>query len=120
VNGKVIMYADRHSSAMLEAVEETNRRRRIQADYNKAHGITPKTISKAVQDILVRNQQEKQASEKFTLDMIKQSYNVLIPKQRNAYLKVLENEMMELAKDLEFERAAVIRDEINRIKEMFQ
>ncbi len=119
VNGKVIMYADQHSSAMREAIEETDRRRRVQADYNKAHGITPKTISKAIQDILIRKQQEKQASEKFNLDMMKQSYNILIPKQRNAYLKLLENEMMELAKDLEFERAAVIRDEIDKVKKMF-
>ncbi len=119
VNGKVIMYADRVSSAMREAVEETNRRRRIQAEYNEIHGITPTTISKAIQDILVRKQQEKQESEKFTLDLIKKNYNILIPKQRSAYLKILEKEMLELAKDLEFERAAVIRDEITRIKDMF-
>jgi len=120
VNGKVIMYADRVSTAMREALDETNRRRQIQAEYNKIHGITPKTISKAIQDILVRKQQEKQESEKFTLDLIKNNYNVLVPKQRNAYLKILENEMLQLAKDLEFERAAVIRDEITRVKEMFQ
>jgi excinuclease ABC subunit B len=119
VNGKVIMYADRVSTAMQEAVEETNRRRRIQDEYNRAHGITPTTISKAIQDILVRKQQEKQESEKFTLDLIKKNYNILIPKQRTAYLKILEKEMLELAKDLEFERAAVIRDEITRIKDMF-
>jgi excinuclease ABC subunit B len=104
---------------MQEAVEETNRRRRIQDEYNRAHGITPTTISKAIQDILVRKQQEKQESEKFTLDLIKKNYNILIPKQRTAYLKILEKEMLELAKDLEFERAAVIRDEITRIKDMF-
>ena len=68
----------------------------------------------------MRKQQEKQESEKFTLDLIKNNYNVLVPKQRNAYLKILENEMLQLAKDLEFERAAVIRDEITRVKEMFQ
>jgi excinuclease ABC subunit B len=119
VNGKVIMYADRISTAMQEALEETNRRRHIQAEYNKTHDITPKSISKAVQDILIRQRQEKQETEKFTLEMIKKNYNALIPKQRNAYLKILENEMLELAKNLEFERAAVIRDEIKKIKEMF-
>jgi excinuclease ABC subunit B len=111
------MYADRISEAMREAMEETSRRRRVQEAYNTAHGITPTTITKAVQDILVRKREEKRAGESVTLEVLKRSYNVLVPKERKALLKALEDEMISLAKDLEFERAAVVRDEIRRITE---
>jgi excinuclease ABC subunit B len=117
VNGRVIMYADRMSEAMREAIDETSRRRRAQEEYNTAHGITPKTITKAVQDILVRKREEKRAGESVNLEVLKRSYNVLVPKERKALLKALEDEMISLAKDLEFERAAVVRDEIRRITE---
>ena len=117
VNGRVIMYADRMSEAMREAIDETSRRRRVQEEYNTAHGITPKTITKAVQDILVRKREEKRAGESVNLEVLKRSYNVLVPKERKALLKALEDEMISLAKDLEFERAAVVRDEIRRITE---
>jgi excinuclease ABC subunit B len=117
VNGRVVMYADRMSEAMREAIHETSRRRRIQEDYNTAHGITPKTITKAIQDILVRKREEKRAGESVNLEVLKRSYNVLVPKERKALLKALEDEMISLAKDLEFERAAVVRDEIRRITE---
>jgi excinuclease ABC subunit B len=117
VNGRVIMYADRVSEAMRAAIDETSRRRRVQEEYNTAHGITPKTITKAVQDILVRKREEKRAGESVNLEVLKRSYNVLVPKERKALLKALEDEMISLAKDLEFERAAVVRDEIRRITE---
>jgi len=118
VNGKVIMYADRVSGAMQEAMDETERRRSIQTAYNRDHGITPRTISKSIQDILVRRRDEKKSGEKMNIELLKKSYNVLVPKQRDALLKALEDEMLELAKNLEFERAAVVRDEIKRIHEM--
>jgi len=118
VNGKVIMYADRMSQAMEEAISETNRRRGIQRAYNEEHGITPQTIKKAIQDILMRKKDEKKLSEKVSIDVLKKSYNVLIPDQRKKLIRALEREMTELAKDLEFERAAVVRDEIENIKAM--
>jgi excinuclease ABC subunit B len=117
VNGHVIMYADRMSDAMRLAIEETRRRRGIQEEYNRAHGITPTTISKSIQDILVRSKEEKRKSEEVSLEVLKGSYNILVPKDRKALLQALEKEMLELAKDLEFERAAVVRDEIRRLKE---
>jgi excinuclease ABC subunit B len=118
LNGKVIMYADRVSDAMKEAIEETERRRRIQAEHNRVHGITATSVSKAVQDLLVRQKEEKQDLTRFDLEVIEQQYNVVVPKQRQALIRRLEEEMLELAKDLEFERAAVLRDEIRRLKEM--
>jgi excinuclease ABC subunit B len=118
VNGRVIMYADRTSEAMEEAISETRRRREIQRAYNEKHGITPQTIQKAVQDILLRKKDEKKESEKVSIEVLKKSYNVLIPDQRKKLIQALEKEMIELAKDLEFERAAVVRDEIENIKSM--
>ncbi len=117
VNGKVIMYADKESHAMREAIEETDRRRRIQLDYNEKHGITPRTIEKAIHDIIVREKEEKQQTERVSIDLLKDSYNVLVPAERKKLIKALEDQMLEHAKNLEFEEAAVIRDEINSLKD---
>ncbi|NBB90154.1 MAG: excinuclease ABC subunit B [Spirochaetes bacterium] len=116
VNGRVIMYADRISDAMREAMEETERRRAIQKEYNEKHNITPQTIRKAVNDILVREKEEKQQNERLTIDILKQSYNVLVPSQKSALIRALEKQMLEHAKSLEFEEAAVVRDEIRKLK----
>lgn len=117
VNGKVIMYADRRSAAMEEAITETYRRRKIQAEHNRKHGITPRTITKSIQDLLVRKKEEKRELEHLDLQIMEEQYNLLIPKERKALIRALEKEMFELAKDLEFEKAAVVRDEIERLKE---
>jgi len=115
--GKVIMYADRMSEAMEKAIAETSRRREIQIAYNQKHGITPATVKKAIADILTRHIEEADNTAAGTIEILKKSYNVLIPAQRKQLIKALENEMLEHAKNLEFEQAAAIRDEINRIKE---
>ena len=117
VNGKVIMYADRRSAAMEEAITETYRRRKIQAEHNRDHGITPRSITKSIQDLLVRKKEEKRKLEHLDLNIIEEQYNLLIPKEKKALIRTLEKEMFELAKDLEFEKAAVVRDEIERLKE---
>jgi excinuclease ABC subunit B len=118
VNGKVIMYADRTSDAMAEAIRETGRRRALQLAYNQAHGITPQTIRKAVHDILVRKVEEKRGTQKVAMEALVAGFNLLIPRQRNALVRRLEEEMLECAKNLEFEQAAVVRDEINRIRSL--
>jgi excinuclease ABC subunit B len=105
VNGTVIMYADRVSDAMEEAITETERRREIQMAYNKTHGNTPQTIRKAVVDILERKAEEKRDTERITLEILEKSYNILIPKERASLLKALETQMLEHAKNLEFEQA---------------
>ena len=118
VNGSVIMYADRMSPAMEEAIAETERRRRIQLQHNEEHGITPTTISKAIKDILVRERDEKRQDEVQSIEILKKSYNVTVPSQRNKLIKRLETEMVEHAKNLEFEQAAVLRDEIAKLREI--
>jgi excinuclease ABC subunit B len=116
-NGKVIMYADRYSDAMKSAIEETGRRRDIQKAWNREHGITPTTIRKAVQDLLVRKKEEAKEDEKQTIEMVKAGYNILIPGDRKKLIKHLEEMMLEHAKNLEFEQAAMVRDEVVALKD---
>ncbi len=116
--GEVIMYADVESPAMSVAIEETERRRAIQQAYNEKHGITPKTIKKAVQTIIERERDEKTEAESSEVEVIKAGYNLLIEKDRNKLIRRLEKEMFEAAKNMEFERAAVLRDEIASIKKL--
>jgi excinuclease ABC subunit B len=115
--GKVIMYADHMSEAMEKAITETMRRREIQLAYNKKHGITPSTVKKAIADILTRHVEEAAGAACASVEVLKKSYNSLIPAQRKQLIKALENEMLEHAKNLEFEQAAAIRDEIVKIRE---
>ncbi|MFP4425349.1 MAG: excinuclease ABC subunit UvrB [Alkalispirochaetaceae bacterium] len=118
VNGKVIMYADRISEAMAAAIDETERRRAIQLEYNEKHGITPRSVRKAVHDILIRQKEEKREDEKRSIEIIKGSYNILVPSERKKLIRKLEQEMLEHAKNLEFEQAAVLRDEVEELKRM--
>jgi len=115
-HGKVIMYADRRSTAMEIAIEETNRRRSVQMQYNTEHGITPRTIKKAIQDILIRKKEEARQVETRSIETIKQGYNLLIPRERAKLIRHLESMMLEHAKNLEFEQAAIVRDEIEELK----
>lgn len=118
-SGTVVMYADRISDAMKEAIGETKRRRSIQEAYNAEHGITPTTVAKAVGDILVRRSEEKKEIVGTELSVIKAATNMFIPGQRKKLLKAMERQMLEHAERLEFEEAAAIRDEIEEIKRQF-
>jgi excinuclease ABC subunit B len=116
--GKVIMYADRESDAMREAIAETERRRAAQMEYNKKHGITPTTVKKAITDILERHASEDKLAAATSIEVLKKAHNVLVPAERKKLISALEREMLEHAKRLEFEQAAAIRDEIAKIKEI--
>ncbi len=118
LNGTVIMYADKESPAMRAAIQETRRRREVQEKYNQEHGITPESIRKAVHQIITQQKEEVIQDEEKQLQILKGSYNVLVPTQRNKLISVLEKEMIEHAKNLEFEQAAVLRDEVQRLKSM--
>jgi len=114
--GIVVMYADRESDAMRVAIGETNRRRAIQVAYNVEHGITPTTIKKSVHDILERHKEEKVDATLDEVGLLRKTHNMLIPEQRKSLVKALEQRMLEHAKNLEFEEAALLRDEIARVK----
>ncbi len=108
--GKVIMYADTVTKAMEKAIGETNRRRKIQDDYNKAHGIVPKTIVKSVRDIIEIGKAAEDAAKK-------KGKEKLTPTQRQKLIDTLTSEMKEAAKKLEFEQAAFLRDKIKQLRE---
>lgn len=116
-DGRVIMYADKISPAMDEAIKETEKRRSVQMSYNKAHGITPQTIKKEINDILERELEDSEAIAKEDAKILSSSYNLLVEKDRKKYIKDLEKQMREYAENLEFEKAATLRDEIERIKD---
>ena len=117
--GMVVMYADRMSDAMKEAIDETRHRREVQEAYNKEHNITPVTIKKAVQDILEHQEEDAKENAKVQLDLMKKTANLFDKKQRSKLIKALEKEMQELAEHLEYEQAAAVRDQIKEIKEQF-
>ena len=110
---KVIMYADRMTGSMDRAIKETNRRREIQMNYNKEHGIVPKTIIKGIRDVIEATKVAEDSSE----------YNVnndsisLSEKDKKKLIKQYTEEMKDSAKNLQFERAAELRDMINDLKE---
>jgi excinuclease ABC subunit B len=109
VRGKVIMYADVITDSMKKAIEETNRRRALQMEYNKKHGITPKTIVKNIHD-LIEATHVAEEKENYGLSMVQTREDKL------QLIEKLKKEMNNAAKALEFEEAAKIRDEIARIK----
>ena len=113
VNGQVIMYADRITESMRKAIEETERRRRIQLKYNEEHGITPQGIKKDVKTIT----DELHAAAASTRHKLERGLE--IPREELAYLiKELEAEMRAAARNLEFEKAAALRDQIFALRRM--
>lgn len=111
VNGRVIMYADRITKSMDIAISETNRRREIQNKYNIEHNITPKSVKKDIREIIQATKVAEDISEYKTENIEITNYE--------SFIADLENEMLSAADSLEFERAASIRDEIKRLKEMW-
>ena len=111
VDGHVIMYADYTSKAMKAAIDETMRRRKIQSDYNDAHGITPKSVNKGIRDII----EATSAAEDEGTYHGKKPVEMTNKELKN-YIAKLEAEMKQAAKDLQFERAAELRDIIFEYK----
>ncbi|HOJ88910.1 MAG TPA: excinuclease ABC subunit UvrB [Pseudothermotoga sp.] len=109
LNGKVLMYADRVTPAMQKAIDETNRRRKIQISYNQEHGITPKTIVKPLQIEIF----EKFMEQPQQVDYTELAKNLT----KEEYISLLEEEMYRAASELRYEDAARFRDEIYRLRE---
>lgn len=118
-DGTVLMYADRMSDAMKEAIDETKRRRSIQEAYNKEHGIVPKTIKKAVEDILEHQKEDAEQEANIKLEALKNCTNLFVAKQRKKLLDLMKKEMSEAADRLDYEQAAVLRDQIIEIEKTY-
>ena len=110
-DGKVIMYADKMTGSMKRAIDETNRRRKIQSDYNAKHGIVPKTIVKGVRDLIEIGSSDEEKTSKKKNNIAKMS-----KKEKDALIEKLTKEMKEAARHLEFEKAAFLRDKISEIR----
>ena len=110
--GRVIMYADHISPAMKACIEETSRRRSIQEGYNKEHGITPKTIEKAIRDVIEVTTKVDPVLDEFE----GKSLLELTKKELSQYADVLEKRMRAAAKNLAFEEAAMLRDRLLEVK----
>ena len=107
-NGKVIMYADELTESMEKAISETNRRRKIQEQYNKEHNITPRTIQKSVRDT-IKASYVAEVQEEYKLDKDVEIKDII---------SKMTDEMLKYAADMEFEKAAEIRDKIKEMEKM--
>lgn len=118
LNGKAILYADRITGSMQRAIDETDRRRDKQIAFNKEHGITPKSVAKAVHDIMEGARPEQAPSSERYLHVAEQQahYAALSPKQLAQKIQQLEKQMQTHAHNLEFEAAARVRDELKHLK----
>lgn len=110
VNGRVVMYADQVTDSMQRAVEETQRRRQIQSEYNEAHGIVPKTIIKGIRAIIEATKAAEEGTKYST------NKEAITKEEQARLIKRLEKEMQQAAKALEFEQAAYLRDIIIKLK----
>ena len=123
VNGKVIMYADIITESMRKTITETNRRRKLQKEYNDKNGIVPATIYKSMEDILsstsIADIRKKEEKETYGFSKVAEPVLKYMNKeQKEDLIEQLTEEMYKAAKDLEFEKAANLRDEIQKLKKM--
>jgi excinuclease ABC subunit B len=121
VNGKVIMYADVITESMRKTINETTRRRKLQKQYNEENNITPRTIYKSVEEILsstsIADVRKKEERSSFVFSKVAEPViKYMSNDQKKDLIEQLTEQMYQAAKDLEFERAASIRDEINQLK----
>ena len=117
--GMVVMYADHMSPAMEAAVKETKHRREVQEAYNKEHGITPTTIKKAVEDLLIHEQQDARDEATMDLEVLKKGVNLFRAADRKKLINRLKQEMSACAERMEYEQAAVYRDQIKELEAQY-
>ncbi len=126
VNGKVIMYADIITQSMKKTIDETTRRRKIQMEYNEAHGITPQTILKSREQIMSGTsiadirKKDREKEEAYFTKVAESVIRYMTQDQRKELIEQMREEMHIAAKDLEFEKAASLRDEISKLEKMIK
>jgi len=113
INGRVIMYADVVTESMRAAINETDRRRAVQAEYNEAHGITPQSIIKQIDDVMSSVYERDYVTPAATLDGTERFHN---QQQLDAHIAGLQEQMKAAAANLDFEKAASLRDDIKRLR----
>jgi excinuclease ABC subunit B len=118
LNGTAILYADRVTDSMRRAMAETERRRLKQMEYNQSNGIVPKGVTKRIKDIIDGVYDSETAHRELKAAQQLANYEVMSEKQIARELKRLEKEMIDFAKNLEFEKAAAARDELFRIRQL--
>lgn len=116
VNGTAIMYADTVTDSMRRAIEETERRRRKQIAFNEQHGIVPRSVSKRIKDLIDGIYEPENAKSGLKAAQVRAGYQVLSEAQYAKEIKRIEKEMLDAAKNLEFERAAELRDLLHTLK----
>ncbi len=117
VNGTAILYGDSETDTMRRAIDETERRRRKQTAYNAAHGITPRGVSKRVKDILEGVYDHEEARSELKAAQARARYDAMDEKELAREVKQLEKSMRDAARNLEFERAAQLRDQLRALKQ---
>ena len=117
LNGRAILYADRITDSMKKAMDETERRRNKQIEHNTLHNITPKSVVKRIKDLIDGVYSEKSGKEADKLMMQKALVEDMSDKDVSREIKRLEKQMVEHAKNLEFEKAARVRDQLHILKE---
>ena len=118
--GRVIFYADKVTDSMRGVIEESNRRRKIQAEYNQVHGITPTSIVKSIEEVRLTTSAADARSKLEELVHVERQHDFTTKYEAEEIVMRLEQEMKSAAKQLHFERAAHLRDEILRIKQEFE
>ena len=113
INGTVVLYADRITTSMKAAIEETNRRRTIQQQYNLTHHITPQTIHKAITDIF---DTAYRSPETEPMQVAESQVDFVSEKDMESSIRDLETQMQAAAKELAFEKAALLRDRIKALR----
>ena len=117
LNGKALLYADRITDSMRRAIDETERRRTKQVAHNKANNITPQGVQKRIKDIIEGTYEPETAREQLKAEQAQAKYLAMSPKEISKEIKRLEKEMLQAAKNLEFEKAAAFRDDLKKLRE---
>ncbi|MBS0319644.1 MAG: excinuclease ABC subunit UvrB [Proteobacteria bacterium] len=117
INGMAILYADKMTDSMKKAIDETERRRKVQTEFNAEHGITPKGVEKRIKDIIDGVYDVGEERKQLKAAQAKAKYEEMGEKDLEKELRLLEKQMVEAARNLEFEKAAELRDRLFQLKE---
>jgi excinuclease ABC subunit B len=118
INGTAILYADRITDSMRRAIDETDRRRQKQTEFNALHGIIPSGVKKRIKDIIDGVYDLEEAGKALKVAQERAHYGAMSEKEVTREIKALEKEMQAAAKNLEFERAAQLRDQMHALKRL--